>query len=180
MIESVQPRQATTWRIVAGLMCFGLAANVFFGTFLASGDPITVSSGTAYISRWIPPAMERLWPMLEMLGRLSGNVALAFAYLAFHTIISIVLAVGLWKMKKWAAWIMTFLMLFPIASNTYGIVLLTETGTSVSDLVTFGRIPALAWSIAYVALLWPDWIIGGLREVTNVMKQLRREHVPLG
>jgi hypothetical protein len=119
--------------------------------------------------------------MLQAMRRLGAHSLVAFGYLAFSTIVSMVLAVALWKMKKWAAWIMTFLMLYTLGASTCRIVLLTKMGLlNSNELVTFGWIPALAWSTAYVVLLWPDQIVDGLREGANAIKQLRRERIPLG
>jgi hypothetical protein len=181
MNDSVQRRRATTRRIVASLMCFGLAANITFGTLLLTGVSILVSNRTAYISQWLPPSVERLWPMLQAMRRLGAHTFAAFGYLALSAIVSIVLAAGLWKMKKWAAWITSFFMLYTLASSTYGIVRLTNMGLLTSnESVTFGWIPALAWSTAYLVLLWPDRIIGGLSKGANVIKQLRGEGSPVG
>jgi hypothetical protein len=181
MSDSVQARRRTTWRIVASLMCLGLAANVTFGMLFATGVSTTVPYGVADVSRWLPPSVERLSPMLQAMRRLGAHSLVAFGYLAFSTIVSMVIAVALWKMKKWAAWIMTFLMLYTLGASTCRIVLLTKMGLlNSNELVTFGWIPALAWSTAYVVLLWPDQIVDGLREGANAIKQLRRERIPLG
>ena len=180
MNGSGNPRRAIRWRIVASLLFFGLAANSIFGTLFATGVSSTVSYRVANISLWLPPSVERLWPMLQVMRRLGADTFIAFGYLAFSTIVSIVLGVALWKTKKWAAWITTFVMLYTVSSSIYGMVRLTRMGLlNSSELVTLGWIPALAWSTAYVVLLWTDRIVAGLREGASLIKQLRRERLPV-
>ncbi len=161
-------------------MCGGLATNVIFGMLFATGVSTTVSYRVANISQWFPGSVERLWPMLQAMRRFGEDTFVGLGYLALSTIVSIVLVVGLWNMKKWAAWVLTALMLYTLAANTYTIIRLANVGLLNSkEIITLGWLPALAWPSSYVVLLWPDRIIGGLRKGANVAKRLRPERIRL-
>lgn len=165
------PEQHRYWRIVAGFIFLGLTANLIFIVLVTTGILTTVTNRTMALTRLIPPAADRLWPTLQILGRLRqiDGAYVAFAYMALITILSFALALGLWKAKKLAAWIVTILMLYTLASESLGIVRLMHVLTF-GELVTYGRLPALLWSAVYLLLLWVDSVAVKFRRVEKVVE----------
>ena len=122
---------------------------------------------------WIPPAAERVFPVIRAVARFRGQAALVLGFLIVLAVITVLLATGLWRMNKWAAWVTTAVMMFTIVQDGFGIIGLVKYA-SLAELVSFGKIPAVLWAMAYVLLLWGAPFVEVLRLIGNSVRRLRK------
>ena len=142
-----------TWRLAAGLVLVGTAADATFGILFLTGIVRTVSFSWLQAIYWIPPAVERPLSLLRLLARL--NTAGAWTVLLLIVLFSLLLAQGLWKEKLWAGWVETALMLsLCISLVNRWIVAFAGTSLGVRDFFMVGNGPALLWALTLIALMW--------------------------
>ncbi len=70
-IARMRSRQFT-WRLAAGLILVGTAADGIFGVLFLTGIARTVSFSSLQAIYWIPPAFDRPSSLLHLLARLSS------------------------------------------------------------------------------------------------------------
>lgn len=144
-----------TWRLAAGLVLVGTAAEAAFGVLFLTGIVRTISFSWLQAIYWIPPAVERTLPLLRILARFS--ITSAWAVLLLTVIFSLLIAQGLWKEKLWAGWVETALMVSLVVSGVNRwIVAFAGTSLGVRDFFFVGNGPALVWAFTFIALVWGD------------------------
>jgi hypothetical protein len=148
----MQSRQFT-WRVAAGLILVGTAADGTLGVLFLTGIVRTVSFRSLQAIYWIPPALDRPTNLLRHLAHLNTNRA--WMVLLLMVILSVLLARGLWKEKLWAGWVETALMLYlGISLMNNWRVAFSGTSLGVRDFFMIGSGPALVWALILIALLW--------------------------
>jgi hypothetical protein len=155
-----------TWRLAAGLIVVGTAADATIGFMFLTSIVRAVSFSWLQAIDWIPPAIERPLSLLHLLARL--NTSSAWMVLLLTVIFSLILAQGLWKEKQWAGWVETALMLYLASSLVNRWI---GTGLGVRDFFKVGNGPALVWALTFIALVWSDQLKralhGDLKEIVH-------------